>query len=76
MLVIVDQLSDDILVNRIEQLREESGRALFVVGILVRSSVCTGRVTLSRLLPDQLVVDGLCRGVIHRAHCLCPGAQR
>src|SRR2546427_6903514 len=48
---------------------------MFVVGILIRSSVLARCVTLGRLLPDQLVVDGFGGFVIHRAADLRPSVE-
>ena len=72
----LDELRDLVLIDRVEQLREDARGLLLPVGVLVGRSVLTGRVALGGLLRDELVVDFLRLFVGHGGGCFNAGLQR
>ena len=63
-------------VDGIEQLWQNAGRPLLLVGLLIRRARLAGRVALGGLLLDQLVVNPFGGGKIDRAGRLRAGLQR
>ena len=70
---IIQQQFQHILINGVEELGVDA--AGLAVTVLVRAAVLAGCVTFTGLLPDEFVIDGLCRVIIDRGGCFGAGLQ-
>jgi hypothetical protein len=70
---IFEQPFDFLLVDRVEQLRQETGDTILFCGVLIRCAIWSLGVTLGLLIVDQFREDPGRRFMVHR--CLGLGAR-